>query len=110
MYTAVADRRSEIAVLLTLGFHPRSVLASFLAESAFISAIGGVLGCLIALPANGIIASTTNWASFSELAFAFRITPQLLITGMIFSVVMGVLGGFFPARQASRIPVSQALR
>ncbi len=110
MYTAVADRRSEIAVLLTLGFHPRSVLASFLAESAFISAIGGVLGCLIALPANGIIANTTNWASFSEMAFAFRITPQLLASGLIFAVVMGVVGGFFPARQASRIPVSQALR
>jgi len=110
MYTAVSDRTSEIAVLLTLGFHPRSVLASFLAESAIISAIGGAVGCLIALPANGIVASTTNWASFSELAFAFRVTPQLLLSGFIFAVVMGVVGGFFPARRASKIPVTQALR
>ncbi len=110
MYTAVSDRTNEIAVLLTLGFHPRSVMASFLAESTIIATIGGLLGCLIALPANGIVASTTNWASFSELAFAFRVTPGLLLAGLIFAVVMGFVGGFFPARRASRIPVAQAIR
>ena len=110
MYAAVSGRTPEIAVLLTLGFHPRSVLASFLAESAIIAAIGGIIGCLIALPVNGIVANTTNWASFSEIAFAFRVTPGLLLAGFIFAVVMGVLGGFFPARKAARMPVVQALR
>jgi hypothetical protein len=110
MYAAVASRGPEIAVLLTLGFHPRSVLASFLAESAIISAVGGAVGCLLALPINGIVTSTTNWASFSEIAFSFRVTPGLLLAGLGFGVVMGVLGGFFPARRAAKLPVVQALR
>jgi len=110
MYAAVSSRTSEIAVLLTLGFHPRSVLASFLAESAVIALVGGVIGCLLALPINGVVASTTNWASFSEIAFAFRVTPGLLLAGVIFSVVMGVAGGFFPAWRASKMPIVQALR
>ena len=66
MYAAVASRTPEIAVLLTLGFHPRSILASFLAESAVIALLGGVIGCLLALPINGVVTSTTNWASFSR--------------------------------------------
>jgi hypothetical protein len=110
MYAAVSDRTPEIAVLLTLGFHPRSILASFLVESAFIAALGGALGCLIALPANGIVASTTNWVSFSEMSFAFRVTPSLLAVGFAFSVVMGVVGGFFPALRAARLPIAQAIR
>ena len=110
MYASIASRTPEIAVLLTLGFKPRNVLLSFLAESAVIAFFGGILGCLIALPINGVVTSTTNWSSFSEIAFAFRVTPQLLVSGVIFAVVMGVLGGFFPARMASRMPVVQALR
>ncbi len=110
MYAAVSSRIPEIAVLLTLGFPPRSVLASFLAESAVIALAGGIIGCLLALPINGVVTSTTNWASFSEIAFAFRVTPQLLAAGIIFAVVMGLVGGFFPARRASRMPVIQALR
>lgn len=110
MYAAVSSRMPEIGVLLTLGFRPRSVLASFLIESAIIAAIGGVIGCLLALPLNGLVTSTTNWASFSEIAFAFRITPGLLLAGLLFAVVMGMLGGFFPARRASKVPVVQALR
>src|SRR6266511_1664479 len=110
MYAAVASRAPEIAVLLTLGFRPRSILASFLAESALIAAAGGMVGCLLALPMNGIVTSTTNWASFSEIAFSFRITPALLLAGVIFAVVMGMLGGFFPARRASKVPVVQAIR
>jgi len=110
MYAAVASRAPEIAVLLTLGFRPRSVLASFVAESAIIAAIGAVIGCLFALPVNGIVTSTTNWASFSEIAFSFRITPGLLLWGIAFGVVMGVIGGFFPARRAANLPVVEALR
>lgn len=110
MYAAVAARAPEIAVLLTLGFRPRSVLASFLAESALIALVGGVIGGLLALPINGIVTSTTNWASFSEIAFSFRVTPGLLLSGLVFAVVMGVVGGFFPARRASKVPVVQAIR
>jgi ABC-type lipoprotein release transport system permease subunit len=110
MYAAIASRAPEIGVLLTLGFRPTSVLVSFLAESAIIAAIGGILGCLFALPLNGIVTSTTNWSSFSEIAFSFRVTPSLLLAGLIFAVVMGVLGGFFPALRAARLQVVQALR
>ncbi len=110
MYAAVASRGPEIGVLLTLGFRPRSVLASFLLEAVVISAIGGAIGCLIALPINGLVTSTTNWASFSEVAFAFRITPALLVNGMIFAVVMGVIGGLLPARHAAKQQVVEALR
>jgi len=110
MYASVSSRTPEIAVLLTLGFQPRSVLASFLTESALIAFVGGVIGCLLALPINGVVTSTTNWASFSEIAFAFRVTPALLLAGIIFAVAMGIVGGFFPARRASKLPVIQALR
>jgi putative ABC transport system permease protein len=110
MYAAVASRSPEIAVLLTLGFHPRSVLASFLAESALIALVGGIVGALLALPINGIVTSTTNWASFSEIAFSFRVTPGLLLAGICFALVMGLVGGFFPAWRAARMPVVQALR
>jgi putative ABC transport system permease protein len=106
----VAARSSEIAVMLTLGFKPRSVLASFLAEAVVIALIGGLLSCVFALPINGIATSTTNWQSFSEVAFAFRVTPALLVYGVIFAVAMGLLGGLFPAWKAARMPVVQALR
>jgi ABC-type antimicrobial peptide transport system permease subunit len=110
MYAAVASRSPEIAVMLTLGFRPRSVLASFLVEAAVIALIGGTLGCVFALPINGLATSTTNWQSFSEVAFAFRVTPALLLYGLMFSVVMGLVGGFFPAWRAARMPVVQGLR
>jgi putative ABC transport system permease protein len=85
-------------------------MASFLAESTLIALVGGVIGCLLALPVNGIVASTTNWASFSEIAFAFQVTPRLLLNGLIFAAAMGVLGGFFPARRASKLQVVEAIR
>ena len=110
MYAAVASRAPEIGVLLTLGFRPRSVMSSFLLEAILIAALGGVLGCLIALPINGLVTSTTNWASFSEVAFAFRVTPVLLLNGMIFAVTMGIIGGLLPARAAARQHVVDALR
>ncbi|HET7041324.1 MAG TPA: ABC transporter permease, partial [Gemmatimonadales bacterium] len=110
MYAAVASRAPEIAVLLTLGFRPRSILASFLAESALIALIGGGIGCLLALPVNGVVTSTTNWASFSEIAFAFRITPGLLLAGVTFALVMGVVGGFFPAWRAATTSVVKGIR
>jgi ABC-type lipoprotein release transport system permease subunit len=110
MYAAVSSRGPEIAVLLTLGFRPLSVLTSFLVEAVVIALLGGLLGCLLVLPVNGIVTSTTNWQSFSEVAFAFRVTPVLLLSGVTFAVVMGAIGGFFPALRAARLPVIQALR
>jgi ABC-type antimicrobial peptide transport system permease subunit len=110
MYAAVASRAPEIGVLLTLGFRPRSVMGSFLLEAVLIATLGGALGCLVALPINGLVTSTTNWASFSEIAFAFRVTPALLLNGMIFAVVMGVIGGLLPARAAAKQHVIDALR
>jgi len=110
MYAAVATRAPEIGVLLTLGFRPRSVLGSFLFEAVLIAALGGALGCLIALPINGLVTSTTNWASFSEIAFAFRVTPALLLAGMLFAVTMGIVGGLLPARAAAKQHVVDALR
>src|SRR5437762_9622029 len=83
MYAAIASRAPEIGVLLTLGFRPWSVLVSFLAESAFIAVIGGVLGCLCALPLNGIVTGTTNWARFSAVAASFRSTADLLLLGLV---------------------------
>lgn len=110
MYAAVASRGPEIGVLLTLGFRPMSVMGSFLLEAVLLATLGGVIGCLLALPINGLVTSTTNWATFSEVAFAFRVTPGLLLNGMIFAVVMGVLGGLLPARRAARQQVAVALR
>ncbi len=110
MYAAVASRAPEIGVLLTLGFQPRSVMSSFLLESVFIAVVGGAIGCLLALPINGLVTSTTNWASFSEIAFAFRVTPGLLLNGMIFALAMGFFGGLLPARRAAKQQVVDALR
>ena len=110
MYAAVGARAPEIAVLLTLGFRPFSVLSSFLFEALVIAFLGGVLGGLLALPLNGIVTSTTNWQSMSEVAFAFRVTPDLLLRGLIFALVMGFIGGFLPARRAARQPVVQSAR
>ena len=110
MYASIASRAPEIGVLLTLGFKPRSVMSSFLLESVFIAALGGAIGCLMTLPINGLVTSTTNWASFSEVAFAFRITPGLLLNGMAFAIIMGIIGGLLPARHAAKQQVVDALR
>ncbi|MBI4546244.1 MAG: ABC transporter permease [Gemmatimonadetes bacterium] len=110
MDALVGYRAREIALLLTLGFRPRSVLATFLFEAVLLSLAGGVLGLVLALPINGITTSTTNWQSFAEIVFQFRITPAILLQGLAFAAVMGLLGGFLPARRASRQVIAQALR
>jgi len=110
MYSAVADRGKEIATMRALGFGGPAVVFSFLLEALLISFVGGVLGCLAVLRLNGLTTSTINFQTFSNLAFAFKITPGLLAGGIIFALVMGVLGGFFPAVRAARLPVATALR
>jgi putative ABC transport system permease protein len=110
MYSAVADRGREIATMRALGFGGPSVVFSFLLEALLISSVGGLLGCIAVLRLNGVTTSTINFQTFSNLAFAFKITSGLLVEGVIFALVMGVLGGFFPAVRAARLPVATALR
>jgi ABC-type lipoprotein release transport system permease subunit len=110
MFAAVGARTREIATLLILGFSPGSVMLSFVIESVILALIGGAIGCLIALPINGIVTSTTNFSSFSEVAFAFRVTPRALIVGIAFAAAMGIVGGFLPALRAARQPLAQSVR
>jgi len=109
MYAAVAGRRREIGTLLAMGFSPGAIFFSFLLESLLLALAGSLLGCLLSLPVNGIATGTTNWATFSEVAFAFKITPSLFLTGILFGLVMGVLGGALPALRAARLPAAAAL-
>lgn len=110
MYSAVAERSREIAVLRALGFPGGSVVLSFLIEALWIALIGGIIGCIVVLPVNGITTGTINWQTFSHLSFAFRITPDLLGWGLAFALVMGVLGGLPPAIRAARANVAVTLR
>jgi putative ABC transport system permease protein len=110
MFAAVGARGREIATLLVLGFSPFAIMVSFVIESVILSLLGGVIGCLMALPLNRIVTSTTNFSSFSELAFGFRVTPDILLTGLAVAAVMGLVGGFLPALKASRQPLAAALR
>jgi putative ABC transport system permease protein len=110
MYAAVSSRRSEIGTMMALGFSRGSVLISFVLEALLLSAIGGILGGLLALPVNGISTGTTNWSTFSEVAFRFRVTPDMLVQGFVFALVMGLIGGFFPALNAARSNIAQTVR
>ena len=110
MYAAVAYRTREIGTLRALGFSRLRIVAAFLAESVALAIVGGAIGCLIALPVHGLSTGAMNMTSFSELAFKFRITPGLLLGGMVFAAVMGAAGGLLPAIRAARIPVARALR
>jgi putative ABC transport system permease protein len=109
MYAIVAARTREIGTLRALGFSRVAILISFVVESTFLAIVGGALGCLVALPANGI-SSAAGGANFAEVAFAFRITPPAVIAGMTLAVLMGVAGGLLPSMRAARIPITAALR
>jgi putative ABC transport system permease protein len=110
MYAAVAYRTREIGTLRALGFSRSRIVSAFLAESVALALVGGAIGCALALPVHGLSTGAMNMTSFSELAFKFRITPGLLANGMVFSAVMGAVGGLLPALRAARIPVARALR
>ena len=110
MYSAVAERGREIATMRALGFSTASVVLSFLFEALLISFIAGLVGCLAVLPLNGLTTNTMNFQTFSNVAFAFKITFGLLLMGIMFGLVMGVLGGMLPAIRAAYRPVAVALR
>jgi len=111
MYTAVATRTREIATLRALGFNTGSVIVSVLGESLALAAIGGVAGGLLAyLSFNGYQTATMNFQTFSQVAFAFAVTPALLTQGLVYAIAMGFVGGFFPAIRAARLPIAVALR
>jgi putative ABC transport system permease protein len=110
MYSAVAERGREIATMRALGFSSPNVILSFLFEALLISFVGGLLGCLAVLPLNGFTTSTMNFQTFSSLAFAFKITFDLLLMGVLFALIMGVIGGLLPAIRAAIRPVAVALR
>jgi putative ABC transport system permease protein len=110
MYSAVAERAREIAVLRAIGFGGGSIVLSFFVEALLIAVVGGLVGCVAVLPVNGLTTGTMNWQTFSHLAFAFRITPDLMAFGMAFALLMGALGGLPPAIRAARANVAHALR
>ena len=111
MYTAVSTRSREIATLRTLGFNTTSVVVSVLVESLALATLGGVLGgVLVYLAFNGYQTSTMNFQTFSQVAFAFQVTPRLLVMGLVYALLMGLVGELFPAIRAARLPIPSALR
>jgi putative ABC transport system permease protein len=109
MYAIVAARTREIGTLRALGFSRLAILIAFVLESTFLAIVGGALGVLLALPANGI-SSAAGGANFAEVAFAFRITPPAVIAGMVLATLMGIAGGLLPSLRAARLPITAALR
>jgi putative ABC transport system permease protein len=110
MYSAVSERSREIAVLRAIGFGGGAIVLSFFVEALLIALVGGLVGCVAVLPVNGLTTGTINWQTFSHLAFAFRITPDLLAVGMAFALAMGAVGGLPPAIRAARANVAHTLR
>lgn len=110
MYRIVASRTREIGTLRAIGFSRHAILLSFVVESALLGLAGGALGCLVASTLHGYSTGTSNLQTFTELAFAFRITPTIVGTSMGFALTMGVLGGLLPAVRAARLPIATAMR
>ncbi len=110
MYGAVMNRSKEVATLRAIGFRRRNILGSFMMESVILGLAGGILGCLMALPLHGISSATANFQSFSEVLFNFRITPAIMMRGLIYSALVAVLGGYLPARRAARAKLIDIMR
>ena len=110
MFGAVASRVGEIGTLRALGFRRSAVLAAFLGESLLLSLLGGVAGVTAALAMQAVDVSTTNFATFAELAFQFRMTPVIAVQSMLFALLMGFVGGFVPAWRAARLRIVDCLR
>ena len=110
MYAAVARRSAEIGTLRVLGFSKPGILFSFLIEALLLSLLGGILGCLLVLPLNDFTTGIGSFTTFSEFTFNFRITPAIMLTGITFAVVLGIIGGLFPAGAAARKEILTALK
>lgn len=110
MYAAVANRTVEVGTLRALGFRRKSVLGAFLIESILLATIGGLAGLGLASLMSFIRISTVNFGTFAELAFGFALSPEIIVTSLIFSLIMGIVGGFLPAVRASRLNILAALR
>ncbi len=110
MYAAVARRSADIGMLRVLGFSRAGILASFLLESLILSAVGAILGCLLALPLNNFHTRIGSFVTFSEISFSLRLSPQVMATGIGFGILMGLVGGYFPARAAARKEILAAFR
>ncbi len=110
MFAAVARRAREIGTLRVLGFSRGSILLSFFAESVLLSALGGLIGCILVLPLNGVTTGVGNFSTFAETSFNFTVTPQIMLIGVGFAMLLGAIGGFFPAHSASRKEILTALR
>lgn len=110
MYAAVARRVKEVGTLRILGFTRRSILFSFLLESLLLALVGGVIACLIVLPLNNVTTGVGSFITFSDVSFNFRIGPEIMIIGLVFSLLLGAAGGFLPARQAAKKEILAALR
>lgn len=110
MYASVGARTREIGTLRVLGFRRRTILFTFILEGTILAMIGGLLGCLLALPLHGASTGTIGFDTFSETVFQFRITPWLAAKGLAFAIAVGVAGSLLPALRASRLPIIVALR
>ncbi len=110
MYASVARRAREIGTLRVLGFSQGGILTSFFLESLLLSLLGGLIGCLLVLPLNNVTTGVGSFVTFSEISFNFRVTPQIMLAGIAFALVMGALGGLFPARMAAKKEILVALR
>jgi putative ABC transport system permease protein len=110
MYAAVARRAKEIGTLRVLGFSRGSILTSFLVESLLLAMLGGIIGCMLTQPLNNITTGIGNFITVSEISFNFRVGPSVMLTGIIFALFIGVLGGLFPARMAAKKEILAALR
>ena len=111
MYTAISDRAREIATLRAIGFSPAAVVVSVMAEAMLLALAGGLIGAVLAwLLFNGITVSTLSFSSFTQVVFAFAVTPDLLVRGLVLALIIGLVGGLAPAVRAARVPIVQGLR
>lgn len=110
MLAALAARTHEIGILLSLGFRPYAIFASFMLEALLLGLLGGIVGCLMTLPIHGTDTGTMNFQTFTEVAFAFRVTPEVLLTAVRFALILGLCGGAWPALRAARMRPTEAMR
>lgn len=110
MLAALASRTYEIGILLALGYRPYAIFLSFLFEALVLGLAGGAVGCVMALPLNGVDTGAMNFQTFTEVAFAFRVTPQVMVTAVVFALLLGLIGGTWPALRAASMRPTEAMR